>query len=53
MPVDGVGHQFHVNLAMPISALEDAIVAFEDLPVTQAVTEFDVPTGTPVSLRRC
>jgi endo-1,4-beta-xylanase len=48
IPVDGVGHQFHVNLTMPVSALEDAIVAFEDLPVTQAVTEFDVPTGTPV-----
>lgn len=49
VPVDGVGHQFHVNLAMPVSALEQAIVAFEDLPVTQAVTEFDVPTGTPVT----
>lgn len=49
VPVDGVGHQFHVNLAMPISALEQAITAFGDLPVTQAVTEFDVPTGTPVT----
>ncbi len=49
VPVDGVGHQFHVNLAMPVSALEQAFVAFEDLPVTQAVTEFDVPTGTPVT----
>jgi endo-1,4-beta-xylanase len=49
VPVDGVGHQFHVNLAMPVSALEDAILAFQDLPVTQVVTEFDVPTGTPVS----
>jgi endo-1,4-beta-xylanase len=48
-PVDGVGHQFHVNLAMPVSALDDAFAAFEDLPVKQAVTEFDVPTGTPVS----
>lgn len=48
-PVDGVGHQFHVSLAMPVSALEDAIVAFQDLPVTQAVTEFDVTTGTPVT----
>ncbi|UOE44240.1 endo-1,4-beta-xylanase [Agromyces larvae] len=49
VPVDGVGHQFHVSLAMPVSALEQAIVAFEDLPVTQAVTEFDVTTGTPVT----
>ncbi|GAA4062804.1 endo-1,4-beta-xylanase [Agromyces indicus] len=48
-PVDGVGHQFHVSLAMPVSALEQAIVAFEDLPVTQAVTELDVTTGTPVT----
>ncbi len=49
VPVDGVGHQFHVSLSMPVGALEDAIVAFEDLPVTQAVTELDVTTGTPVT----
>ncbi|GAA4472279.1 endo-1,4-beta-xylanase XynA [Phytohabitans houttuyneae] len=49
VPVDGVGHQFHVNLSMPVSALDDALAAFEDMPVTQAVTEFDVPTGTPVT----
>ncbi|MDY0910241.1 endo-1,4-beta-xylanase [Microbacterium sp. CFBP9034] len=49
VPVDGVGHQFHVSLSMPLGALEDAIVAFEDLPVTQAVTELDVTTGTPVT----
>ena len=49
VPVDGVGHQFHVSLAMPVSALEAAIVAFEDLPVVQAVTELDVTTGTPVT----
>ncbi|KQZ85903.1 hypothetical protein ASD56_06380 [Microbacterium sp. Root166] len=49
VPVDGVGHQFHVSLSMPVGALEDAIVAFQDLPVTQAVTELDVTTGTPVT----
>jgi endo-1,4-beta-xylanase len=49
VPVDGVGHQFHVSLSMPVSALEAAIVAFEDLGLTQAVTELDVTTGTPVS----
>ncbi|AYF98192.1 endo-1,4-beta-xylanase [Protaetiibacter intestinalis] len=49
VPVDGVGHQFHVSLSMPVSALEAAIEAFEDLPVRQAVTEFDVTTGTPVT----
>ena len=30
-------------------SLEDAIVAFEDLPVTQVVSELDVTTGTPVT----
>ncbi len=49
VPLDGVGHQFHVNLAMPVSALEGAIERFADLPVTQAVTELDVTTGTPVT----
>jgi len=49
VPVDGVGHQFHVSLATPISALDGALTAFQDLPVKQAVTEFDVPTGTPVT----
>ncbi|WP_419705514.1 endo-1,4-beta-xylanase [Promicromonospora sp. NFX87] len=52
VPVDGVGHQFHVSLAMPVSALEGALARFEDLPVKQAVTEFDVTTGTPVSQAR-
>ncbi|MRG61172.1 polysaccharide deacetylase family protein [Agromyces sp. CFH 90414] len=49
VPVDGVGHQFHVSLAMPVSALETAIERFAELPVTQAVTELDVTTGTPVT----
>src|SRR5690606_36818309 len=49
VPLDGVGHQFHVNLSMPVVALEAALAAFEDLPVVQAVTEFDVPTRTPVT----
>ncbi|WP_210479633.1 endo-1,4-beta-xylanase [Naasia sp. SYSU D00948] len=49
VPVDAVGHQFHVSLAMPVQALEDAIVAFSDLPVTQVVSELDVTTGTPVT----
>ncbi|MFD2765389.1 endo-1,4-beta-xylanase [Micromonospora eburnea] len=49
VPIDGVGHQFHVSLATPVSSLEAALAAFKDLPVTQAVTEFDVTTGTPVT----
>ncbi|MBX7268776.1 endo-1,4-beta-xylanase [Micromonospora sp. Llam7] len=49
VPVDGVGHQFHVSLATPVGSLEAALEAFVDLPVTQAVTELDVTTGTPVT----
>ncbi|MFI6265857.1 endo-1,4-beta-xylanase [Micromonospora sp. NPDC051006] len=49
VPIGGVGHQFHVSLATPVSSLEGALEAFGDLPVTQAVTELDVTTGTPVT----
>ncbi|GAA1987997.1 endo-1,4-beta-xylanase [Isoptericola halotolerans] len=49
VPIDGVGHQFHVSLAMPVAALEAAIVRFEHLPLVQAVTELDVTVGTPVT----
>ena len=52
MPVDAVGHQFHLSLSTPIQSLEDAIVAFADLPVTQVVSELDVTTGTPVTEAR-
>ncbi|WP_432457674.1 endo-1,4-beta-xylanase [Cellulomonas iranensis] len=52
VPVDGVGHQFHVSLSTPVSALEAALTRFEALPVTQAVTELDVATGTPVTEAR-
>jgi endo-1,4-beta-xylanase len=48
VPVDIVGHQFHVSLTTPIQGLDDALTAFEGLPVKQAVTELDVMTGTPV-----
>lgn len=49
VPIDGVGHQFHVRLTVPVSAMADAIDAFTTRGVTQAVTELDVPTGTPVT----
>lgn len=49
VPLDGVGHQFHVSLSTPVAALEAAIVRFADLPVTQVVTELDVTVGTPVT----
>lgn len=49
VPVDGVGHQFHLSLAVPVSALEEALIDVRDLGLVQAVTEMDVTTGTPVS----
>ena len=55
VPVDGVGHQFHVTMATPQSTLKDAIEAFKGLQspnghqLYEAVTELDVPTGTPVT----
>ena len=48
-PIDGVGHQFHVSLSMPVTALADALDAFDDTGLVQAVTELDVTTGTPVT----
>ncbi|WP_196250734.1 endo-1,4-beta-xylanase [Cellulomonas sp. JZ18] len=49
VPIDGVGHQFHVSLAMPVDALEAAIRKFQGLGLDQVVTELDVTTGTPES----
>jgi endo-1,4-beta-xylanase len=49
VPLDGVGHQFHVSLNTPVSALAAALSRFSDLDVVQAVTELDVTVGTPVS----
>jgi endo-1,4-beta-xylanase len=52
VPIDGVGHQFHVSLATPVASLEAALETFAELPLTQAVTELDVTTGTPVTQAR-
>ncbi len=49
VPVGGVGHQFHLSLATPVSSLATALEAFAALPVKQAVTELDVTTGVPVT----
>ncbi|WP_203909211.1 endo-1,4-beta-xylanase [Rhizocola hellebori] len=49
VPLDGVGHQFHLSLATPVSTLDGALAAFANLPVKQAVTELDITTGTPVT----
>jgi endo-1,4-beta-xylanase len=47
--VDGVGHQMHVALDVPVESLAAALDRFAALPVQQAVTEMDVPTGVPVT----
>ncbi|GAA4179520.1 endo-1,4-beta-xylanase [Gryllotalpicola koreensis] len=55
VPIDGIGHQFHVTMSTPLSTLKDAIDGFNGIttatghPLYQAVTELDVPTGTPVT----
>ncbi|MGC5054218.1 endo-1,4-beta-xylanase [Micromonospora sp. DT48] len=52
VPIDGVGHQFHVSLATPVGSLKATLESFATLPLTQAVTELDVTTGTPVTQAR-
>ncbi|MBO3088690.1 endo-1,4-beta-xylanase, partial [Cellulomonas dongxiuzhuiae] len=49
VPIDGVGHQFHVSLSVPVSFLEGALERFSGLGLLQAVTEFDVTTGAPAT----
>ncbi|MBO0901337.1 endo-1,4-beta-xylanase [Cellulomonas sp. zg-ZUI22] len=49
VPIDGVGHQFHVSLSLPVTALGDTLERFSDLGLQQAVTELDVTTGTPLT----
>ncbi|WP_022868961.1 endo-1,4-beta-xylanase [Schaalia vaccimaxillae] len=49
VPVDGVGHQFHASLSTNVANLGAALDYFDSLPVVQAVTEMDVPTGSPVT----
>ncbi|MEU5873542.1 endo-1,4-beta-xylanase [Glycomyces sp. NPDC047369] len=47
VPVDGVGHQTHINLNTSIDQIEDSLLKFADLGVLQAVTELDVAIGAP------
>lgn len=49
VPVDGIGHQFHVSLSLPVAALEEALADAGSRGLLQAVTELDVTTGTPES----
>jgi endo-1,4-beta-xylanase len=49
VPIDGIGHQFHVNITVPVANLAAALDESGGRGLVQAVTEFDVPTGTPTS----
>ncbi|MBB3675004.1 endo-1,4-beta-xylanase [Modestobacter versicolor] len=48
VPIDGVGHQAHVDFARPVQWLDDSLTAVEKLsartgrPLLQAITELDV-----------
>ncbi len=48
VPIDGVGHQAHVDVARPVQWLEDSIKAVEKLDpsLLQAITELDVNAST-------
>ncbi len=55
VPVDGVGHQFHVSINTPISALEAALDRFAGSGLLQAVTEMDVtinPANEPNRIKQ-
>ena len=45
VPVDGVGHQLHVDLRRPVSLVDETLTRFDDLGLLQAVTELDVSTS--------
>lgn len=42
LPLNGIGHQFHVQLGQDVAEMNQAIETFAPLGLTQAVTEFDV-----------
>ncbi|ETK32345.1 endo-1,4-beta-xylanase [Microbispora sp. ATCC PTA-5024] len=47
VPIDGVGHQLHLNIEQPpASSVEDTIAKFAKLGVDQQVTELDVSVYT-------
>lgn len=52
VPIDGVGHQFHVALSTPVSTLGAALADFDGMKkadgtnLLQAVTELDVSVGS-------
>ncbi|WP_337059884.1 endo-1,4-beta-xylanase [Kineococcus sp. G2] len=54
VPIDGVGHQVHVDFGRPVQWLGDSLTAFERLsaqkgkPLLQVITELDVSTSKQV-----
>ncbi|GAB4213154.1 MAG: endo-1,4-beta-xylanase XynA [Roseiflexaceae bacterium] len=47
VPIDGVGHQMHVNIDNPpLPALEQMLTKFIDLGIEQQITELDVSVYT-------
>jgi endo-1,4-beta-xylanase len=42
VPIDGVGHQFHIRLGIPAIAIDQALSAVEALNLANHVTELDV-----------
>ena len=42
VPVDGVGHQFHLALAQPIAGIHDALDAVADAGLVSHITELDI-----------
>ena len=42
VPVDGVGHQFHVSLAQPVDQMKVTLEKFATLGILQDVSELDV-----------
>ncbi|GAB3604287.1 hypothetical protein GCM10027586_07470 [Kineococcus gypseus] len=54
VPIDGVGHQVHVDFGRPVQWLDDSLTAVEKLsaqkgkPLLQVITELDVSTSKEV-----
>jgi endo-1,4-beta-xylanase len=46
VPVQGVGHQVHINVVRPVSDVERTIQRFAELGVVQEVTELDISVYT-------
>jgi len=42
VPIDGIGQQFHLQMATPVGSVRSALEDFADVPVMQAVTELDI-----------